>query len=88
MSGPTLEQEARHYWSVMRQMNLLRRAKMACPDDLYDSISELELIAQYTDWKLMKRLCLVGAAVLAPSAALAEVIVAMSDIANAVGACL
>lgn len=88
MNQPTLEQEARHYWSVMRQMNLLRRAKMAYPDDLHDSISELELIAQYTDWKLLKRLCVAGAAALAPTAALAEAFVAMSEIASAVGACL
>lgn len=66
------ELEARWYWTVTSQINFLRRAQMAYPYDVADSVSELEVLVEHTEWPTLRRLCLASVAVLTPTAALAD----------------
>lgn len=67
------EKEAHYYWRTMRQIRLLERARMAFPDDAEDLQAELEVIAKWTEWPALRRICLATlASVVAPPEALAE----------------
>jgi len=72
MARSDTEPEARTYWSLMRQFNLLVRAQMAFPDDARDTAEEIEVLAYLTDNLRLRRLCLTAAAVIIPTASLAD----------------
>lgn len=74
MARSDTEPEAKMYWTLMRQFNLLVRAQLAFPQDARDTVEELEVLAEYTGNPHLKRLCLTAAAVLVPTAALAEML--------------
>lgn len=67
------EPEARMYWMLMRQLKMLSRAGLAFPEDARDTAEELEVLAEFTNNLHLKRLCLAAAAVLAPTATLADI---------------
>lgn len=68
------EKAARHYWRTMREINLLKRARLSYPQDAAEHLDELDVLSRYSDWPLLCRLCATTLAIVAPVEALACVI--------------
>lgn len=72
MPRNAVEQQARMYWTIMRQYTLLRRAHFAFPDVASEVADELEVLAEYTDSRHLRHLCIANLNELRPEPVMGE----------------